>query len=154
MTSRSDQQLDTAAQEVFLLLQELLRAYQFRDVNQICSHGVSLTECHVLDLLAPGEGLSVKDLAASLGLDKSTTSRAIDALLERKLVRKRASESDARSVRVELTAAGRKRHAAIVTSSVTSYATVLAAVPAAEREEILVGFRKLVALLRQRSPSC
>jgi MarR family transcriptional regulator, 2-MHQ and catechol-resistance regulon repressor len=152
--TRDEQQLDAAAQEVFLLLQELLRTYQFRDVGAICSYGVSLTECHLLDLLAQSEGMSVKDLAARLGLDKSTTSRAIDALLERKLVRKKTSTADARAVRVELTAAGKKKHAAIVAGSVASYARVLAAVPAEDRQTMVNGFRKLVALLGQRTSGC
>ena len=152
--SRSDQQLDASAQEVFLLLQELLRAYQFRDVKAICSYGVSLTECHILDLLALGEVQTVKDIAARLRLDKSTTSRAIDTLLEKKLVRKKASAEDARALRIEPTAAGKKKHAAIVAGSVASYARLLAAIPAEDRAEIVDGFRKLVALLGQRGQSC
>jgi MarR family transcriptional regulator, 2-MHQ and catechol-resistance regulon repressor len=152
--SAADQQLEASAREVFFLLQELLRTYQFRDVGAICSFGVSLTECHLLDLLAPGEGQSVKDLAARLGLDKSTTSRAIDTLIEKKLVRKKTSSSDARAVRVELTAAGRKRHEAIVAGSVACYVQLLAALPAEDRREMVNGFRKLVSLLGQRSPTC
>ena len=148
--TRTDQQLEATAREVFLLLQELLRAYQFRDVEAICSFGVSLTECHLLDVLAASDGQSVKDLASRVGLDKSTTSRAIDTLLEKKLVRKKTSTSDARAVRIELTAAGTKKHAAIIAGSVASYAKVLAAVPAEDRQAMVNGFRKLVALLGQR----
>ena len=152
--TREDQQLEASAQEVFLLLQEVLRAYQFRDVQAICSHGVSLTECHILDVLAPGDDQSVKDIAARLRLDKSTTSRAIDTLLAKKLVRKHPSKDDARALRIALTAAGRKKHEAIVSESVASYAQVLSAIPAEDRAEIVTGFRKFVALLGQRKRSC
>jgi MarR family transcriptional regulator, 2-MHQ and catechol-resistance regulon repressor len=152
--SRDDQQLEASAQEVFLLLQELLRVYQFRDVKAICSFGVSLTECHILDLLALGEVQTVKDIAARLRLDKSTTSRAIDTLLVKNLVRKKANAEDARALRIELTAAGKKKHGAIVAGSVASYARLLAAIPEGDREEIITGFRKLVALLGHRERSC
>ena len=147
MPKPSDEKLHDHAGQLFVLLQELLRAYQFRDVEEICSQGVTLTECHILDILSIREAVGVNGVAASLGLDKSTASRAIRTLEEKKLVRKKANRTDRRALAVELTAAGKRRHAAIVAESVDRYARVLSSVPAAEREQIVERFRALVSLL-------
>src|SRR5690348_5129434 len=64
-------------------LSELLRVYQFRDRDRICCHDVSITHCYALEALARERAMTLNDLASHLYLDKSTTSRVVDAL-ERK----------------------------------------------------------------------
>lgn len=146
----SESALQSHGSELFALLQELLRAYQFRDVDTICAHGVTLTECHLLDLLAGAEGFGVNELASRLGLDKSTVSRAVARLEGAKLIRKRARTEDARASELQLTAAGRRKHERIVEGSVASYAKLLRPMPAGERDAMIAEFRRLVALLAAR----
>lgn len=51
---------------------------------------------------------TVRDLTSALNIPKPSVSRGIDAMVEAKMVVRRADPSDRRSVLVEITATGRK----------------------------------------------
>lgn len=70
-------------------------------------HGLSLTQLRVLGIITDREP-RISDLAAFLGLDKSTLTGLVDRAAARGLVERVRHESDARSVRVRLTTQGRE----------------------------------------------
>ena len=80
---REEPRLERDAADLHAALSELIRVYQFRDRDLICCHDLSVTQCHALEVIGSGGPLSMNELAAKLYLDKSTTSRVVDAL-ERK----------------------------------------------------------------------
>ena len=69
------------------------------------AHNLSLTQLRVLAILRDREP-RMADLAAYLGLDRSSVSGLIDRAVKRGLVRRFASEEDGRSVHVALTPEG------------------------------------------------
>lgn len=71
--------------------------------------GLSLGESRCLAAVGSFDALSVNRLAFEANLDKAQASRAAQSLVEQGLLSKSASEADARSVELKLTAAGRKR---------------------------------------------
>ncbi|MDX6263910.1 MAG: hypothetical protein QOH84_5598 [Kribbellaceae bacterium] len=77
-------------------------------LNQAAAaHDLSLTQLRVLAILRDHEP-KIAELAAYLGLDRSSVSGLIDRAVKRDLVRRTASEDDARAVRVSLTPAGHR----------------------------------------------
>jgi MarR family transcriptional regulator, 2-MHQ and catechol-resistance regulon repressor len=58
----------------------LARAYQLRDRNRVCRHGITVSQCYALEHIAANPGVTVGALAVALGLDKSTTSRVVEGL--------------------------------------------------------------------------
>jgi DNA-binding MarR family transcriptional regulator len=81
--------------------------------------GVSLWEWRSLALLgAVREPLSLNHLAHAAGIHKSQMSRVVSALAKRSLVRRDADPSDARGVRLTLTAAGRRVYASLIHAAV------------------------------------
>lgn len=70
--------------------------------------GLPVGEARCLAAIGSFAPLSVNDLAAGANLDKGQASRAAQALVERGLVKKQASEIDARGVVLTLTRAGDK----------------------------------------------
>ena len=58
----------------------LARAYQLRDRNRVCRHGITVSQCYALEHIAANSGVTVGALAAALSLDKSTTSRVVESL--------------------------------------------------------------------------
>ena len=109
----ADERLDVDTVELHHALTELVRVYQFRDRDRICCYDVSVTQCYALEAIVLEGPLGVNDLAARLYLDKSTTSRVVDALEKKGYVERRASEEDRRALRLVATAAGRDLHARI-----------------------------------------
>lgn len=96
--------------ETYRALSDLLRLLQFRDRDRICCHGVSVSQCHALDVLVREGALRLNELAVRLYLGKSTTSRVVDALLRKGYVERRTDPDDSRAVRLEATPAGRELH--------------------------------------------
>ncbi len=105
---RDDPRLDRDAAELHAALSELIRVYQFRDRERICCHGLSVTQCHALELLASEGPLSMNALAARLYLDKSTTSRVVDALERKGFAERQANPADRRALRLSATGSGRQ----------------------------------------------
>ena len=71
------------------------------------SFGLGVGEARCLAAIGQCAPLSVKDLAAQANLDKAQASRAAQMLVDRELVLKSASDTDARGVVLTLTRTGR-----------------------------------------------
>jgi len=84
----------------------LVRVYQFRDRDRICCHDISVTQCYALEALAEHGPMRSQNLAELLRLDKSTTTRVVDALQRKAYVARRTDPDDARAVSLSLTRAG------------------------------------------------
>jgi MarR family 2-MHQ and catechol resistance regulon transcriptional repressor len=108
---RSDTHPDAAlqqdAQALHEALSHLVRVYQFRDRDNICCYDVSVTQCYALEVLVERGALRGGELAGALKLDKSTTSRVVDALVRKGYVEKTADADDARAVSLRATRQGR-----------------------------------------------
>src|SRR4051794_30929500 len=68
--------------------------------------GLPLSESRCLSVLDPVKPLSINDLAKRANLNKGQASRAAQALVEKALVQKEASELDGRGVVLTLTRKG------------------------------------------------
>jgi DNA-binding MarR family transcriptional regulator len=95
--------------DMYALASFLMRTANLGTFNAIAELDLSFTQIKALCALeSDSEGRSVKALADSLGLSLPTTSRAVDGLYERGLVRREEDAEDRRMKRVRLTDAGRK----------------------------------------------
>jgi DNA-binding MarR family transcriptional regulator len=96
------------------LLREVAKLY-VRQQRQIvdCCEGTSLTTCWIITELGRAGDSTLTALATAIGLDKSWTSRAVDALVRDGLVKRDDDATDARKVRLSLTPRGRRRFEAV-----------------------------------------
>ena len=99
--------LQQDAQALHAALSHLVRVYQFRDRDRICCYDVSVTQCYALEVLVERGPLRSVALADGLRLDKSTTSRVVDALVRKEYVEKLADADDARALSLRVTPKGR-----------------------------------------------
>lgn len=101
---------DTLLQDAAALhaaVSALVRVYQFRDRDRICCHDISVTQCHALEALVERGPQRSLALAEVLRLDKSTTTRVIDALVRKGYVERSPDPDDARAVSLAATRGGR-----------------------------------------------
>jgi DNA-binding MarR family transcriptional regulator len=112
-TTKSDPSLERHASALYDALSELIRVYQFRDRDRICTHGISVTQCYALEALIRSGPLTMNELAGRLYLDKSTVSRVVRTLEQKKLIERRPHAEDGRAVLLGCTSQGRKLHEAI-----------------------------------------
>jgi DNA-binding MarR family transcriptional regulator len=98
-----------------------------------------------LDVRRPPHELSPGQLLAQTLVTSGTMTNRIDRLEERGLVRRRADPSDARSVRVQLTAAGRRRADAALRDLVVREDAILGILDAGERATLAGLLRRVLA---------
>lgn len=88
-------------------LADLVRAAQVRDRDCICCHDISVTQCNALEALQSAP-MTLGQLTAALLLDKSTSSRVVDALVRKGYVERTAHPDDRRALQIRSTPKGKK----------------------------------------------
>jgi DNA-binding MarR family transcriptional regulator len=127
-------------------LNEFVRQYQFRNKNEICCYGITVSGCYLLQALSEKGPLSMQELATQLFLKISTVTRLVDGLVKKKLVRRRRAAEDKRVVRVELTEAGLRVHQKVTEDLLSREQELLASL----NEDVREGVVDAIAMLLQR----
>lgn len=107
--------------------------------------GLGVGEARCLAAIGQFAPLSVKDLAARANLDKAQASRAAQMLVERVLVLKSASETDARAVVLTLTRAGRPLWKRVMRLIEQRNADIFGCLSSAEQRQLGAMFDRLIA---------
>ena len=81
--------LEADAARLTAAMSDMIRVVQFRDRDRACCYDISVTQCYALEAVVDGSGLTVNELAAHLYLDKSTTSRVANGLVQKGLITRR-----------------------------------------------------------------
>ena len=104
----SPAELQRDAEALQAAVADLVRVYQFRDRDQICCHDVSVTQCYALETLVANGPMRLGGLAERVFLDKSTTSRVVNALVRKGYVEQRADATDGRAMLISATRSGQR----------------------------------------------
>ncbi|MGE0497551.1 MAG: MarR family winged helix-turn-helix transcriptional regulator [Ramlibacter sp.] len=107
--------------------------------------GLPVGEARCLAAIGNFAPLSVNDLAARANLNKGQASRAAQALVERGLVHKQASETDGRGVVLSPTAAGQKRWAGVMALIARRNEEIFGCLSAAEQKQLGAMLDRLIA---------
>ncbi len=102
---------------------------------------VTLTQYRFLVELASRGPQRLADLAAALGVDRSTATRMCERLVRKHLVSRRRTPEDRRAVRVSLTRAGGELVAEVSARRRREIATIVARMPSAERDRVSTALR-------------
>ena len=116
--------------------QVIARAYEAR-------FGLRSTEWRVMAVLAQEEESSQQGLVFRTGMDKVAISRAAQQLEERGFLRRRPDPQDARSLRLSLTAAGKRVHARIAPEALALQTRLLEGFPRAEVEALSAALKRI-----------
>ncbi len=150
----ADPGLDHDTRDLYEAVTDLVRVYQFRDRNMICCHDISVTQCYALDALVRAGTMALGSLATTLMLDKSTTSRVVDALERKGYVKRTVHPDDARVVRLTATIRGRNLHETIRREMLDEERAIIADLPADVRRATVDVVRKLARLAAERRGCC
>ncbi|MEI8190792.1 MAG: MarR family transcriptional regulator [candidate division NC10 bacterium] len=128
--SRPD--IDSGAERLHRLTKELICRYQFRDWNQICCYGISISQSHILDVLAEEGDLTMQRLAKRMFKSVSTMTRVVAQLVRRGYVKRRQDPEDRRAVWISITPQGKAIVAAVNRDLVETQKAILRDLPAGE----------------------
>lgn len=147
-------ELRRAAAILHRALTDFVRQYQFRNRNEICCYGVTVSQCHLLDALGTHGPLSMQELATHLCLKISTVTRVVDGLVKKNLVRRQKDAADRRIVRAELTEMGRRTHEKITEDLLARQEEILSTMPEEVRGEVVRAICTLVQKVSPEGRSC
>lgn len=111
----------------------------------------SLSEARVLYELAQGEGLSAKEIAATLGLDPGYLSRIVQSFDEKGLLTRTPLPSDRRQQLLGLTAKGRQSFAKLDRSSQSEIAAMLDELTGRDRDRLVQAMATIEDVLEPRA---
>ena len=141
----SSPDLQRDAEALQAAVADLVRVYQFRDRDRICCHDVSVTQCYALETLVDHGPMRLSALAGRLFLDKSTTSRVVNALVRKGYVEQRPDPTDGRAMLVGATRRGQRLCARITADLLEQQKQVLEDLP----PEIRAGAVQVIRRLAQ-----
>lgn len=148
------QTLTTQAERMYEVYSELARAFQLRDRDHTGCWGLSVAQCHALEMVSRRGALTMRELARALFLDASTVTRLVDRLAGAGLVARVTDTADHRVCRVHATEAGLGLYGQIRADLIAEQARVLRGLPAAAREPVIEALGRLLDAFRGRQGAC
>jgi DNA-binding MarR family transcriptional regulator len=139
--------VDVSPLEVLSRVARLARHLDRQRSLVFARHDLETWTFDVLSALrrADGQQLSPGQLLAQTLVTSGTMTNRIDRLEERGLVRRRPDPTDARSVRVQLTASGRRRVDSALEDLAAREDAILGTLDASERATLAALLRRVVA---------
>ncbi len=90
------------------ILSNLTLAFLQLERSGKCCHGVTLSQCHILDILFKKGDMTMNELSRQLGLAKSTITRIVNNMVRVGWIDQAKDQRDKRWVNVRLTQEGKK----------------------------------------------
>lgn len=112
-----------------------------------CCCSISDAQCFVFVEIGRNGGISVKELADNLRLDKSGISRTVDELVRKGLVKRQQSKTDRRYVVLDLTNKGTARFNKIESEMDQRFTEILKRIPRDKRRQVIEGLELYNAAL-------
>ena len=146
----TDRALVADAEALHSAISDLVRVYQFRDRDRICCYDISVTQCYALELLVEHGPMRSQALAERLLLDKSTTTRVVDALTRKGYVERTTASDDARAVSLKVTHGGQALYEKINRELIAQQAELLADLEPEVRDGVTEVIRRLARAAQSR----
>jgi len=117
--------------------------YHLGNINSVdcCCCNVNITQCFLIVEIGRKPGISVKELAEILRIDKSGVSRFVEDLVQKEYVERKASAEDRRFVMLNLLPKGQERFEKIERDMYCKFQEVLEQIPEDKREQVIESLR-------------
>ena len=110
----------------------------------------SLVETRVLHAAFHQDGITPSEIIVLLNIDKSYLSRIIASLIRRKVIVKRKSVHDGRSIHLSITAIGRRELEKLTEASNLQVAGLLAQLSDSDRNRLVKNMSEISSILENR----
>ena len=113
------------------------------NINQTdcCQCSVGKAECFLIVEIGRKPGISIKELAGILKVDKSGVSRNVEELVKKGFVTREPSKTDRRSVVLKLTESGNDRFTKIEKDMYIEFKKIFSKIEKSDRDKVLEALR-------------
>lgn len=140
--------------KLLFLIAELCQAARFCRQDSVFCEGVTFSQFLILDALETQGRLKMADLHSVLAVEKSTTTRLVRPLIERKLVRQKKADHDLRATYLFITAAGKETYRRVWNCFTEFAGTIRDKIPENDRVDVYRTLRIFLDAIRDTSSAC
>lgn len=108
-----------------------------KNAHQISSVNLTLTQCHAMIEIGRSRNMNLKELAKTLMLDMSTTSRTVDSLVKKKVITREQSQLDRRNIEISLTNLGQELYNQTEQTMNEQYSHIFNYIPVNKQDQII-----------------
>jgi DNA-binding MarR family transcriptional regulator len=116
--------------------------------------GVTFHQFMILDAVAKEKELHMSDLHKLLSVEKSTTTRLVNPLINKGLIRRETAAHDSRAVKFTLTREGRETHRKVQLCLTDFFQRALGNIPSKKRTDVLESVKMFIAAIKNSADSC
>jgi len=116
--------------------------------------GVTFHQFMILDAVAKEKELHMADLHKLLSVEKSTTTRLVNPLIKKGLIRRDTADHDSRAAKLTLTSKGRETHKKVLVCLANFFQRVLGNIPAKKRAYVLKSVNIFVNAIKNSANGC
>lgn len=146
--------LEKSYREIFEIIMSLSREIRCCSRDEAICQNVTFHQFIILDAVVKKGGLDLADLHKILFVEKSTTTRLVNPLLQRGLLKRDKAEHDSRAAKLNLTEEGRETHRKVWMCLGGFFENITRNIPEGRQEEILEAVKVFTAAMRKAAAEC
>jgi DNA-binding MarR family transcriptional regulator len=116
--------------------------------------GVTFHQFMILDAVSKEKELYMADLHKILSVEKSTTTRLVNPLIKKELLRREKADHDSRAIKLSLTKEGKEIHKKVLLCLTDFFQRVLGNIPAKKRKDVLEAVNIFITAIKDSANSC
>jgi DNA-binding MarR family transcriptional regulator len=137
--------------EIFTGLAQVTRCC--RQDEAFCE-GVTFHQFMILDAVAKHKELNMSDLHKHLSVEKSTTTRLISPLIQKKLLKRETASHDSRAVKLTLTKKGEDVHKEVWSCITDFFRKVMCNIPEKKADIVLESVKTFIVAIKNYAREC
>lgn len=146
--------LDKNCREIFEILMALAREIRCCSRDEAICGGVTFHQFVILDAVAKNKGLDLADLHKILSVEKSTTTRLVNPLLQKGLLKRDKAEHDSRAAKLTLTEEGMETHRRVWMCLGGFFENITRNIPEDRQEKVLEAVKVFTEAMRKAAVEC
>ena len=116
--------------------------------------GFTFHQFMILDAVAKEKELHMADLHKLLSVEKSTTTRLVNPLIKKGLIRRDKADHDSRAIKLTLTGKGKETHKKVQVCLTDFFQRVLGNMPAKKRTDVLESVNIFIKAIKNSVNGC
>jgi len=146
--------LDKNGRELLEIIMGLSREIRCCSRDEAICQDVTFHQFMILDAVAKKRELGLAELHGILSVEKSTTTRLVNPLIEKGLLKRDRATHDSRAIRLSLTEEGVETHRRVWLCLGGFFQNITRQIPEAHRKAVLESVRVFTKAMRSAAVAC
>jgi len=146
--------LDKNCREIMKVIMSLAREIRCCSRDEAICRNVTFHQFIILDAVAKKGELSLAELHGILSVEKSTTTRLVNPLIQKGLLKRDKATHDSRAARLTLTEEGRETHRRVWLCLGGFFQNITRQIPEEQRKGVLESVRVFTEAMRRAAVAC